>query len=215
MSQLYDRFRIPAAAKPAALAALKVAFPHEDDVRRAEDLEGALAKLRWECESEGFCRQGDVVEIHFSGDVLRSDKMIFDAIAPFVEAGSYVEMMGDDGQMWRWVFDGHNCVEVHPTVTWPPLPTPGEGSKAVPPEDPRQLTVYEVAIYPQPILSYWVRTTSPSRAWQVAVDTYRQEAHSIDCGDSAFESDIYPALKDDYPEIEVIEDPDVEDEGDA
>ena len=40
------------------------------------------------------------------------------AIAPYVEAGSYIEMYGEDGDKWRYVFDGKTVKEVYPKVEW-------------------------------------------------------------------------------------------------
>lgn len=50
--------------------------------------------------------------ILFNGEKLGDDKLLFDAIAPYVEAGSYIEMQGEDGAIWRWIFDGKTCREV-------------------------------------------------------------------------------------------------------
>lgn len=36
---------------------------------------------------------------------------IFNIIAPYVEAGSYLQMQGEDGDIWRWYFDGKHCVD--------------------------------------------------------------------------------------------------------
>ena len=45
------------------------------------------------------------------GDALCDDRLLFDAIAPFVKAGSFIEMSGEDGTLWRWHFDGKQCQE--------------------------------------------------------------------------------------------------------
>ena len=36
---------------------------------------------------------------------------MFDAIAPFVEAGSYIVMIGEDLSTWCLYFDGEHCTE--------------------------------------------------------------------------------------------------------
>ena len=53
----------------------------------------------------------DVVGICFIGEKLGDDHVLFQAIAPFVEIGSYIEMSGEEGYIWRWYFDGTDCVE--------------------------------------------------------------------------------------------------------
>ena len=37
-------------------------------------------------------------------------------VGPYVEAGSYVEMRGEDGARWRYVFDGKQCVRKEPKI---------------------------------------------------------------------------------------------------
>jgi len=43
-------------------------------------------------------------------------------IAPYVEDGSYIEMSGEDGAMWRWVFKHGECHEISAVITWPDVP---------------------------------------------------------------------------------------------
>ena len=60
-----------------------------------------------------------VTGISFDGE--RQDgteTAMFDSIAPFVEPGSYIEMQGEDGEVWRWVFDGVNCIEKNAEITF-------------------------------------------------------------------------------------------------
>ena len=54
---------------------------------------------------------GNIVAITFEAEKLGDEDRFFDAIAPFVRAGSYIEMLGEDGTRWRWVFDGRTCTE--------------------------------------------------------------------------------------------------------
>lgn len=48
-----------------------------------------------------------------------SAKGILTAIAPFVEAGSFVEFAGGTEKSWRWVFHDREVVVIHPVVSWP------------------------------------------------------------------------------------------------
>lgn len=41
------------------------------------------------------------------------------AIAQYVEAGSYLEFRGEDSAQWRYVFRGNTWAEVKPQVIWP------------------------------------------------------------------------------------------------
>ena len=56
--------------------------------------------------------------IYFEGEKYGDDDLIFNAIAPYVEDGSYIQMNGEDGAIWRWVFENGKCVEKQATITF-------------------------------------------------------------------------------------------------
>lgn len=85
------------------------------DFVEAETLADALNEWRWEIEENN---DGDVNGIQFVGEKLGDDNFLFDAIAPFVQKGSFIEMQGEDGTMWRWSFTGKTCKEQDPTIIW-------------------------------------------------------------------------------------------------
>jgi len=58
-----------------------------------------------------------VVKLDFNG-VGRIDDEALKDMAPFVEAGSYLEMTGEDGAIWRYVFDGQKMEEKWPKIVW-------------------------------------------------------------------------------------------------
>lgn len=86
-----------------------------DKLKVAENLSAALHCWRWDCEQD---EAGNIVEIEFSGEKLGQDQLLFDAIAPWVRFGSYIEMSGEDDTAWRWVFEAGKCREVQATITW-------------------------------------------------------------------------------------------------
>ena len=62
---------------------------------------------------------GNIVEIDFEGERLGHDEdVMFNAIAPYVEDGSFIEMVGEDGDRWRWVFKNGECKEIKAKMTW-------------------------------------------------------------------------------------------------
>ena len=75
-------------------------------------------QVRWEVEWEGRPEVSDIVGIQFYGEKLGDDQQFFDIIAPLVEPDSYIQMSGEDSDMWRWVFNGDTCQEVYPEVSW-------------------------------------------------------------------------------------------------
>ena len=57
---------------------------------------------------------GDLIDLVFFGKQLGAEAFLFQALAPFVDAGSYLEMLGEDGEFWRWAFDGQHMREQFP-----------------------------------------------------------------------------------------------------
>ena len=63
---------------------------------------------------------GNIICLYFNGDKIAHDEdTMFQAIAPYVEDGSFIEMAGENGDRWRWVFKDGRCEEFRPKVTWP------------------------------------------------------------------------------------------------
>jgi len=81
----------------------------------AETLEDALEAWRWEVSLD---KSGDIKYIYFIGEKSGDDEMLFKAIAPFVESDCYIEMQGEDGAMWRWVFSDGKMQERYARVSW-------------------------------------------------------------------------------------------------
>jgi len=86
------------------------------DFLAAKDLSRAMYVWRWELELDDH---QNVVGICFFGEKLGDDKILFDAIAPFVKDDSFIEMRGEEDEGWRWVFKHGKCIEIHPQVVWP------------------------------------------------------------------------------------------------
>lgn len=47
----------------------------------------------------------------FCGEKLGDDIDIFEILAPYIHKG-YIEMQGEDGDSWRWIFDGDKVNEI-------------------------------------------------------------------------------------------------------
>lgn len=85
-------------------------------VQESESFEAAMEEWRWPI---SYDRAGNVTKIKFSGENAGDDFHLFKALAPFVKAGSFIEILGEDGDRWRWVFDGKTCRQIDPEVVWP------------------------------------------------------------------------------------------------
>lgn len=82
----------------------------------ATTLQEAIKAWRWSVEVSE--ESGDIVDICFDGEKLGDDTILLEAIAPYVEAGSFIDMEGEDGSLWRWAFDGRGVVELAGTVSY-------------------------------------------------------------------------------------------------
>ena len=65
--------------------------------------------------------EGDIIDIIFRGETLRDDFEMFQKVAPYVQNGSFVEMIGENGDRWRWVFKDGECLEMNAIISWPDI----------------------------------------------------------------------------------------------
>lgn len=72
-----------------------------EDFVNAKNIVEAFDAWRWTAEEN---KEGDIVGLTFKGQKLGNDEVLLRAIAGFVEDGSYIEMIGEDGSVWRWIF---------------------------------------------------------------------------------------------------------------
>lgn len=123
MSQVEAVFSIPADKVDAAHKAVQALSGKEtiedssgrhfrwvhNNFAASPDLQRIMMEWRWKLR---FDLSGNAAEIYFNGEKAGDDEILFDAIAPFVKDGSYIEMRGEDGECWRWVFDSGKCTVV-------------------------------------------------------------------------------------------------------
>lgn len=83
--------------------------------RNALTLESAVAQCDWSLE---FDDDDNVTGIEHLNEYEGQEKKLFVALAPYVKPGSYIQMRGEDGELWRWYFDGTTCTEQEPAITW-------------------------------------------------------------------------------------------------
>ncbi len=79
------------------------AFVTTREFVQAEQLVDAMVAWRWVLEEAG---DGSLYNPSFTGEKLGDEEILFSAIAPFVESGSYIQVFcHDDECVWRWVFE--------------------------------------------------------------------------------------------------------------
>ncbi len=87
-----------------------------DSVMKARTIEEALKLWGW-----NFAPERIYDPIEFIGEKMGDDRVLFDTIAPFVRDGSYLELEGSDGAIFRWNFKGGEVIATEPNVIWPEL----------------------------------------------------------------------------------------------
>lgn len=123
MTQQNADFTMSKSKFPDALKAVKAltagtkeySWVDSGPILKAETLEEALDEWSWGLQ---FNDEGDVESICFNGEKGGDELELFKAIAPFVEVNSFIEMMGEDGELWRYHFNGKTCIEIDPKIDW-------------------------------------------------------------------------------------------------
>ena len=133
------KFFIPAENKDAARDAIKELVNHPEwmyggvsrgkdkteswyswtntkEIANALTLKEAIEAFRWQPTTDRAT--GNIDGIYFNGEKMGQEDIMFKAIASFVEDGSYIEMEGEDGEIWRWVFDCGKLYKVRATITF-------------------------------------------------------------------------------------------------
>lgn len=114
-------FSIPAHNKLPALLAIKDVVSGNQkwwnyaNLLQAKTLEEIMRLWYYAVESDP---NGDIYSIDFHGDKISNETLMFEAIAPYVTSGSYIQMQGEDGLIWRWVFEDGDFREASAIITF-------------------------------------------------------------------------------------------------
>jgi hypothetical protein len=122
MSQDDAKFTIAKSKQSAALKNLKALVKSgkldwvtAEDILEAKTLADAMEELRWPVEQD---EDGNIISIEFGGEKAGDEMKFFGAIAEHVDDGCFIEMHGEDGSRWRWVFSNGKVTEKTATVSW-------------------------------------------------------------------------------------------------
>jgi len=108
--------RRPASGALKALAEREsLRWVNQQQIRSARSLATALLACGWRVKADD---EENIVGISWEWGKAGDDLKIFQAIAPWVRSGSYVEMLGDGGYHWRWVFNRGECIVVKAEITF-------------------------------------------------------------------------------------------------
>lgn len=65
-----------------------------------------------------FDFDNNIVGLELNSSSLGVELAMFEKIAKYVKAGSYIYLIGEDGTHFRYVFDGVTCKEVEAKIVW-------------------------------------------------------------------------------------------------
>jgi len=119
-----SQFRIPAANQDVALAAMKAMFDggrkyswvDKEDVIGADTLVQALEP--WGHAMYRDKITGDLDDLEYLNEKAGGERALYETLAPFVLPGSHLDFYGEDGDHWRWVFDGKTVKHLKGVVSY-------------------------------------------------------------------------------------------------
>ena len=79
------------------------------------NIEEIMEELRW---PGSINDNGDFEIEYFSGEKYGDEDIIFDALAKVMPDGSYIEMQGEGGELWRWYFEKGKLIEKNAKIIW-------------------------------------------------------------------------------------------------
>ena len=97
------------------------AWVDDEELNNAQSLDDIIDAFGWDVDTDP---EGNIISVyflrekHFLREKLGDEEILFEVIAPYVKDGSYIEMNGEEGAIWRWVFKDGKCVEKTPNITW-------------------------------------------------------------------------------------------------
>lgn len=86
-----------------------------DNFDKIQFFDEILEAWRW---TPTFDIYGNIIDLCFNGEKLGDDFKMFEVIAKYVKDGSYIEMCGEDGYVWRWVFKDRQVKELKGKVVF-------------------------------------------------------------------------------------------------
>lgn len=115
IQQIDSKIFIPAKDVISALTALNEGPLNPDEISGGKaTVNYDIHASRWGFKTDKI---GNVVDIWFEGEKGHNDDEL-KPLAPYVKSGSYVEMMGEDGNRWKWEFKDGKIITKSPKITY-------------------------------------------------------------------------------------------------
>lgn len=121
--QVDSKFKVKIEDFPAVMDSLrehlnkaKMSGYDKTEIINMTSIHEMLEEIGW---SVKYDMSMNIVHLEFENEKFwEADEAVVAAFAPFAEAGSFIEMLGEDGAKWRYVFDGKDVKEVQARLVW-------------------------------------------------------------------------------------------------
>ena len=80
-------------------------FVEPEEIMQAKTFEQALSAIRFAPVSDA---EGNICELHFTGEKQGDEHIFLKALAPFVKKGSGLSFVLEEGILMEWTFDGND-----------------------------------------------------------------------------------------------------------
>lgn len=127
MYQFKTKFHIDGEHIPEVFKALcrydnAIRIAHGIDEKKYKNVDEVLLNYDWYFD---YDQEDNVIDITFEGEKYREDEKMLNVLAPYVEKGSYIIMVGEDGSIWCWHFDRERCESYNGVLSFDELPELG------------------------------------------------------------------------------------------
>lgn len=98
-----------------AYEAFKKSSLASDALEPIHSIEDALDYFGYTAEND---EEDNIISLEHNTEKLGDEEMLFFVIAPYVRSGSFIEMIGENNEMWRWFFLNGELKESTPKIEW-------------------------------------------------------------------------------------------------
>lgn len=119
-------FKIKESNEEKALQALKdmaiknneISWVDNQYIIDSKTFKQAFSECRYQSSLEEVDGEMYITIDYFSGEKYGSEELIFNTLAPYVEDGSYITYQGEEGELWRYVFNNGLMQEKNAKTIW-------------------------------------------------------------------------------------------------
>ena len=122
ISQRGDKFRMESDQVGEAYLTLKhyaerneMSWVNQDTCAKEDDFKTLMSECQWDIEIDG---NGTVIGITYNGEKCGDQEQVLKVLAPYVKNRSWIEMQGEDGEVWRYAFYKGTFEEVQGVVKY-------------------------------------------------------------------------------------------------